>query len=137
MRSVHGLLAAVAAAALLIAGCATGDDLDAETAAAPADPVPVQATQDVDLLETVRSRGVLNCGVYGAAVAFSETQPDGSTTGFDADYCRALAIAMLGDAGSVNFVPLTSAETIHGVAERPHRRAGAEHDLDPKPRRRS
>ena len=72
--------------------------------------MPVQATQDVDLLETVRSRGVLSCGVYGAAVAFSETQPDGSTTGFDTDYCRALAIAMLGDAGAVNFVPLTSAE---------------------------
>ena len=110
MRAVHGLLAAVAAAALLIAGCSSVDDVNAEAAAAPAEPVPVQATQDVDLLETVRSRGVLNCGVYGAAVAFSETQPDGSTTGFDADYCRALAIAMLGDAGAVNFVPLTSAE---------------------------
>ncbi len=82
------------------------DGLDASAAG----PVPVQVTQDNNLLDLVIARGVLNCGVYGAAVAFSETQPDGSTTGFDADYCRALAIAILGDAEDVNFVPLTSAE---------------------------
>ena len=110
MRARLRLLGAVAAAVLLLGGCASGDGEDAAGTAATAEPVPVQATQDVDLLETVRSRGTLNCGVYGAAVAFSETQPDGSTTGFDADYCRALAIAMLGDAGAVDFVPLTSAE---------------------------
>ncbi len=109
-RHLARFLAAGAASVLLLASCASRDAADSETEAPPADPVPVQETQDVDLLETVRSRGVLNCGVYGAAVAFSETQPDGSTTGFDADYCRALAIVMLGDADAVNFVPLTSAE---------------------------
>ena len=109
MRARHRLLAVVVAV-LAVAGCAPGDDVAAGTTAAAPQPVPVRQTQDVDLLETVRSRGILNCGVYGAAVAFSETQPDGSTTGFDADYCRALAITMLGDADAVNFVPLTSAE---------------------------
>ncbi len=110
VRHFARLLAIGAVAVLLIAGCASGDAADAGAAAPPADPVPVQAAQDVDLLATVQSRGVLNCGVYGAAVAFSETQPDGSTTGFDADYCRALSIVMLGDADAVNFVALTSAE---------------------------
>ncbi|MDE0676892.1 MAG: amino acid ABC transporter substrate-binding protein [Acidimicrobiaceae bacterium] len=110
VRHLARLLSIGAVAALLIAGCASGDAADAVAAAPPADPVPVQAVQDIDLLATVQSRGVLNCGVYGAAVAFSETQPDGSTTGFDADYCRALSIVMLGDADAVNFVPLTSAE---------------------------
>ncbi len=100
-------LAAGVAVVALVAGCSFGDPNGAD---APPPPVPVEATQDVDLLDTVRSRGTLNCGVYGAAVAFSETQPDGSTTGFDADYCRALAIVMLGDADAVDFVPLTSAE---------------------------
>ncbi|WP_419842884.1 transporter substrate-binding domain-containing protein [Candidatus Poriferisodalis sp.] len=114
------------AAVLLAVSCGTGAaadadaerhgagapdaDPDASRHASPLAPVPVGATQDADLLQTVQSRGVLNCGVYGAAVAFSETQPDGSTTGFDADYCRALAIVMLGDADAVRFVPLTSAE---------------------------
>ena len=36
------------------------------------------------------------------AVAFSETQADGSVTGIDADFCRAVAAAVLGDAGAVN-----------------------------------
>ena len=103
-------LGAGAAAVLLLAGCSSGGPTGADAPTTRAQPVPVEATQDVDLLETVRSRGVLNCGVYGAAVAFSETQPDGSTTGFDADYCRALAIVMLGNADAVDFVPLTSAE---------------------------
>ena len=100
-------LAAGVAVVAIVAGCSSGDPNGTD---APPPPVPVEATQDVDLLDTVRSRGTLNCGVYGAAVAFSETQPDGSTTGFDADYCRALAIVMLGDADAVDFVPLTSAE---------------------------
>ncbi len=102
---------------LLTAGCASGGQIDSEGAGAAEGPdasemdrVPVEATQDNNLLNVVVARGVLNCGVYGAAVAFSETQPDGSTTGFDADYCRALAIAILGDAEAVNFVPLTSPE---------------------------
>lgn len=110
MRARYRLITAAAVAALAVAGCTSGGGVTAETTAAPAPAVPVQQTQAEDLLETVRSRGILNCGVYGAAVAFSETQPDGSTTGFDADYCRALAITMLGDADAVNFVPLTSAE---------------------------
>lgn len=97
-------------AGVLVAACAAGNTGNEAGAPAAAEPVPVIQSQDDDLLQTVRSRGILNCGVYGAAVAFSETQPDGSTTGFDADYCRALAITILGDADAVNFVPLTSAE---------------------------
>lgn len=61
-------------------------------------------------LDAVRARGVLECGVGGGAVAFSETQADGSVTGFDADMCRALAAAVLGDSTAVNFTALTAAE---------------------------
>ncbi|MCY4664873.1 MAG: amino acid ABC transporter substrate-binding protein, partial [Acidimicrobiaceae bacterium] len=75
----------------------------------------VDATQDGDLLDTVLARGELNCGVSGSAVAFSETQPDGSQTGFDADYCRAVAAALFGDAGAVVFTPLTAAERFTAV----------------------
>jgi general L-amino acid transport system substrate-binding protein len=48
-------------------------------------------------------------------VAFSETQPDGSQTGFDADYCRAVAAALFGDADAVEFSPLTAAERFTAV----------------------
>lgn len=75
----------------------------------------VDLTQEGGLLAAVQARGVLRCGVSGAAVAFSETQPDGSMTGFDADYCRAVAAAALGDATKVEFVALTAAERFTAV----------------------
>ena len=75
----------------------------------------VEATQDGSVLAAVIARGELNCGVSGAGVGFSVTQPDGSQVGFDADYCRATAAAILGDANAVNFVPLTAAERFTAV----------------------
>ena len=75
----------------------------------------VDATQGGNLLQTVIDRGTLNCGVSGSAVAFSETQPDGSMTGIDADYCRAVAAAILGDADAVEFTALTAAERFTAV----------------------
>jgi general L-amino acid transport system substrate-binding protein len=68
-----------------------------------------QATEG-GTLAAVQARGVLKCGVSGALPGFSETQPDGTATGFDADYCRAIAAAVLGDAEAVEFRPLTAAE---------------------------
>ena len=124
-------LAVLFAVTLIAASC--GDDEDAvevtaptETAAPdtddaePADTTTtvgdvVEDTQDGDLLDTVLARGELNCGVSGSAVAFSETQPDGSQTGFDADYCRAVAAALFGDAEAVVFTPLTAAERFTAV----------------------
>ncbi len=76
----------------------------------------VELTQDGSILATVQDRGVLKCGVSGAAVAFSFTQADGSVTGIDADYCRAVAAAVLGDAEAVEFVPLTAAERFTAVS---------------------
>ncbi|MYJ35767.1 MAG: transporter substrate-binding domain-containing protein, partial [Acidimicrobiaceae bacterium] len=89
------------------------DDEPADTTTTVAD--VVDDTQDGDLLDTVLARGELNCGVSGSAVAFSETQPDGSQTGFDADYCRAVAAALFGDAEAVVFTPLTAAERFTAV----------------------
>ena len=123
------LLAGLFTIALIAASC--GDDGDGtttapeattapETTAAPAETTTtaadtVEMTQDGDLLDTIIARGSLNCGVSGSAVAFSETQPDGSQTGFDADYCRAVAAAIFGDAGAVVFHPLTAAERFTAV----------------------
>ncbi len=91
----------------------TDDAEPAETTTTAAD--AIEDTQDGDLLDTVLARGELNCGVSGSAVAFSETQPDGSQTGFDADYCRAVAAALFGDAEAVVFTPLTAAERFTAV----------------------
>lgn len=59
-------------------------------------------------VETVRTRGVLNCGVSGAAPGFSSLDAKGQWRGLDVDVCRAVAAAVLGDARAVRFVPTTS-----------------------------
>ncbi len=118
-RSALRLCGALVAIAMIAAACGSDDDGDAvaetdepaATTVAAEPETEVTMVQDTgDLLAVVMDRGSLNCGVSGSAVAFSETQPDGSTKGFDADYCRAVAAAILGDANAVNFVPVTAAE---------------------------
>jgi general L-amino acid transport system substrate-binding protein len=47
---------------------------------------------------------------------FAEPSSSGSYTGFDADFCRAVAAAVFGDADAVEFVPLTAAERFPAVA---------------------
>lgn len=59
-------------------------------------------------LDTVKSRGTLVCGVSTGFAGFSAADSQGSTKGLDADYCRALAAAILGDPTKVRFVPLTA-----------------------------
>ncbi len=64
------------------------------------------------LVDTIKARGVLNCGVSGGIPGFSNVNPDtGKWEGLDADFCRVLAVAIFGPEYSedkVNFVPLTS-----------------------------
>ena len=57
-------------------------------------------------LATVKKRGELVCGVNGNLPAFSYLNDKKERLGLDADYCRAIAAAVLGDATKVRFVPL-------------------------------
>ncbi len=59
-------------------------------------------------LETVRARGQLICGVSQGFAGFSLPDSRGEYRGLDADYCRAVAGAVLGDATKVRFVALTA-----------------------------
>ena len=68
------------------------------------------ATPTGGTLAQIRDRGSLRCGVGDSAIGFAEPQEDGSFTGFDADFCRAVAAAVLGNADAVEFVGTTSAE---------------------------
>ncbi len=63
-----------------------------------------------DTLAEVQGRGVLNCGVSGALLAFSFPDADGNMEGFDFDYCRAVAVAALGDAEAAVARPCNASE---------------------------
>lgn len=59
-------------------------------------------------LDAIRARGQLFCGVSGEIAGFSLADSRGEVKGLDADYCRAIAAAVLGDAGKVRFVNLSA-----------------------------
>jgi general L-amino acid transport system substrate-binding protein len=62
-----------------------------------------------DTLSRIKARGDVRCGVSDGIPGFSIKQPDGRWAGMDADYCRALAAAVLGDPEKASYVPLTAA----------------------------
>src|SRR3989304_10510293 len=76
-------------------------------------PIQIQVAQAPGFGETlaaVQGRGNIICGVNGQLSGFSFLDPEGNFTGFDADFCRALAAAVFGDASKVEFRPATTQE---------------------------
>ena len=69
-----------------------------------------------DTLAAVQARGVLNCGVNGQLPGFGGLESDGSFSGFDVDYCHALAAAVLGDGDAVEFFPMTAPQRFDVLA---------------------
>lgn len=67
------------------------------------------ARADSATLKVVKDRGVLNCGANGQLAGFGLPDPQGNWTGFDVDFCRAIAAEIFNDPTKVKFVPLTAA----------------------------
>jgi general L-amino acid transport system substrate-binding protein len=61
-----------------------------------------------EVITGIKARGMLRCGVSEGITGFSRRDKTGRWTGLDADFCRAVAAAVLGDARKVSFVPLKS-----------------------------
>lgn len=80
---------------------ATSTEAPEETAAP--EPAPTDGR-----LALVQERGQLICGVNGSLPGFSFLDDSGENTGFDADFCRALATAVLGDPELVEFRALSA-----------------------------
>ncbi|PID60674.1 MAG: amino acid ABC transporter substrate-binding protein [Gammaproteobacteria bacterium] len=70
--------------------------------------LPVFAQAGV--LDDVRARGTLRCGVNADLPGFSQTNSLGEYSGFDIDVCRAVATTVLGKDAKVEFVPVTTTE---------------------------
>ena len=95
------ILAALPLLAGLLAGCAPDD-----AAGAIGSPS----------LQRIRSRERLVCGSNGQLPGFSVIRTDGSFWGFDVDICRAVAAAVLGDAGKLELRPLTTTDRFAALA---------------------
>jgi general L-amino acid transport system substrate-binding protein len=111
------LIALVAVLAMVAAACTTAAE-DPTTTAAPDDGTTETTTADTtppttgggDTMAAVQERGSVLCGVNQAVPGFGFTDAEGKFSGFDIDYCRALAVAVLGDAEAVDYVPLDAAQ---------------------------
>lgn len=57
-------------------------------------------------LGAVKERGTLNCGVSQGLPGFSSVDEKKAWTGFDVDFCRAVAAAIFDDPNKVTFMPL-------------------------------
>ena len=88
-------------------------EVPAEPAPAATPQVQIQVAQAPgfgETLKAVQERGTLICGVNGQLPGFSFLDPQGNYSGFDADFCRALAAAIFGDPSKVEFRPTTTQE---------------------------
>ena len=96
------------------AGCSLGDDDDdSGNGDASGDTGSAEAGgggQDGggSLLQEVQDRGTLRCGVNDAVPGFGFTGEGGEPEGFDIDFCKVIAAAVLGDAEAVEYTPLSA-----------------------------
>ena len=70
----------------------------------------VMAAKKSKTLKNTIKKDTLKCGVSQGLAGFSNADASGNWTGVDVDVCRAVAAAVLGDAGKVTFVPLSAKE---------------------------
>ena len=68
----------------------------------------VAGAAQAQTLRTAKERGALVCGVSEGLPGFSAKDAKGEWSGFDVDFCRALAAAIFNDPGKVRFVPLNA-----------------------------
>jgi general L-amino acid transport system substrate-binding protein len=67
-------------------------------------------TASATTLDDVKKKGFVQCGVNVGLLGFASTNDQGDWTGFDVDYCRAVASAIFGDKTKVKFTPLNAKE---------------------------
>ncbi|MBV9432578.1 MAG: amino acid ABC transporter substrate-binding protein [Hyphomicrobiales bacterium] len=68
-------------------------------------------------LDTVKQRGTLTCGVSQGLPGFSDRDAQGNWSGFDVDFCRAVAAAVFNDPKKVTFVPLSAVERFDALKD--------------------
>src|SRR6266852_4699565 len=69
-------------------------------------------------LKRTRNRDAVLCGVSTGLPGFSSADDKGNWSGFDVDFCRAIAAAIFDDPAKVKFVPLDAKERFSELRKR-------------------
>jgi general L-amino acid transport system substrate-binding protein len=99
MKKTVSIIAAAAAMALILSGCAASDPEPTE-----------EASTTTSVLDAVKAAGVVKCGTRDALPGFAVLQANGEHEGFDSDFCRVIAAAVFGDATKVEMVDVETAD---------------------------
>ncbi|MDP8957021.1 MAG: amino acid ABC transporter substrate-binding protein [Actinomycetota bacterium] len=112
-RGIFVKTAVLAAVLALVAGACTRDEGGQQRGG------QTGAQARGSILDQVKQRGTLRCGVNQAVPGFGFLNPDtNEIEGFDIDFCRAVAAAVLGDANRVELVPVTPEERFNALRAR-------------------
>lgn len=110
------VLALLVVAGLLGAACSDDSGDDDESSGDDSEEASSSSQDDGGTLAAVIDRGTLNCGVNNSVPGFGFEAEDGTYEGFDIDYCKAIAAAVLGDPEAVEYVPLTPEQRFPSLA---------------------
>ncbi len=58
-------------------------------------------------LDAIKAKGHVQCGINTGLTGFAAPDAQGNWTGFDVDFCRAIAAAVFGSGDAVKYTPLT------------------------------
>jgi general L-amino acid transport system substrate-binding protein len=119
-KNLRHLLALLLAVVFVAAACASSDDSDegegtedtdetteeTEEAGGDDEETSVDLTQGDSVLDSVIAAGEVKCGTRDELPGFAVLQEDDTHQGFDSDFCRVIAAAVLGDAEAVDHVDL-------------------------------
>jgi general L-amino acid transport system substrate-binding protein len=61
-------------------------------------------------LDTVKQKGFVQCGVNPSLIGFGNPNDKNEWSGFDIDFCKAVAAAVFGDVTKVKYTPLSAKE---------------------------
>jgi len=91
-----------------VAVAVIGFCLQLPSSADPVGKVPAVLSDSRSTLDLVKARGTLRCGTSSALEGFGQIDAKGQWSGFDIDFCRAIAAAIFGDPDKVDFVQLAT-----------------------------
>ncbi len=101
-------MALLALLALVLGACSSSDDGDDSSEEDDSTEETVELVQDGGKLAAVQAAGTLVCGVNEGVPGFGFLEEDGSYSGFDIDFCKVIAAAVLGDPEAIEYVPLAA-----------------------------
>jgi len=81
-------------------------------------PNKIVIEKETGLLQTVKERGYIVCGVNSSLPGFASEDEEGNWSGLDVDFCRAVSAAVFGDADKVEYIGLNSAQRFPTLASK-------------------